>query len=100
MNSRATIISPEVSKRVSREDTRSSEFISVSDTIPIYVKELIAGGAAGGISKTIVAPLERVKILYQVNIPFLVVSTIQVEHTLFSYIAYSVVQKLYILSEY
>ncbi|KAD4178767.1 hypothetical protein R6Q59_022276 [Mikania micrantha] len=38
---------------------------SVIDTLPVYVKELIAGGVAGGISKTAVAPLERIKILVQ-----------------------------------
>ena len=36
------------------------------DLVPVYVKELIAGGAAGAFSKTAVAPLERVKILLQV----------------------------------
>ncbi|KAF3328332.1 mitochondrial substrate carrier family protein P [Carex littledalei] len=35
------------------------------DLVPVYVKELIAGGAAGAFSKTAVAPLERVKILLQ-----------------------------------
>lgn len=35
------------------------------DLLPVYVKELIAGGAAGAFSKTAVAPLERVKILLQ-----------------------------------
>ncbi|KAF6157216.1 hypothetical protein GIB67_041677 [Kingdonia uniflora] len=35
------------------------------DCLPVYVKELIAGGAAGAFSKTAVAPLERIKILLQ-----------------------------------
>ncbi|XP_027355553.1 mitochondrial carrier protein CoAc1 [Abrus precatorius] len=38
---------------------------SCFDGIPVYVKELIAGGFAGALSKTAVAPLERVKILWQ-----------------------------------
>lgn len=40
--------------------------VRVLDLLPVYVKELIAGGAAGAFSKTTVAPLERVKILLQV----------------------------------
>lgn len=38
---------------------------SCFDGVPVYVKELVAGGVAGALSKTAVAPLERVKILWQ-----------------------------------
>lgn len=37
----------------------------IEGSMPLVVKELIAGGVAGGIAKTAVAPLERVKILFQ-----------------------------------
>lgn len=38
----------------------------IVDSLPICVRELIAGGAAGAFTKSLAAPLERVKILLQV----------------------------------
>eukprot|EP00250_Pteridium_aquilinum_P001793 c12004_g2_i1 orf=316-1329(+) len=49
----------------SMEESSRATLCSITDRIPTYAKELIAGGAAGGFSKTVVAPLERTKILYQ-----------------------------------
>ncbi|KAG0281281.1 hypothetical protein BGZ96_001194 [Linnemannia gamsii] len=59
----------EVSRTVTQELAIGSvEYIKrvlTSDT----VKHLIAGGAAGAVSRTIVSPLERMKILFQVQGP-------------------------------
>ncbi|KAK9705367.1 hypothetical protein RND81_07G051400 [Saponaria officinalis] len=37
----------------------------IIEKIPLFAKELIAGGFAGGVAKSAVAPLERIKILFQ-----------------------------------
>ncbi|KAF8388796.1 hypothetical protein HHK36_025476 [Tetracentron sinense] len=39
--------------------------VYVIDCLPVYVKELIAGGAAGAFAKTAIAPMERIKIILQ-----------------------------------
>ncbi|KAB2627863.1 graves disease carrier protein-like [Pyrus ussuriensis x Pyrus communis] len=44
--------------------------VSYIGSMPVYVRELIAGGAAGGFAKSAVAPLERTKILLQTRTEF------------------------------
>ncbi|CAO2842119.1 unnamed protein product [Amaranthus hypochondriacus] len=51
-----------------RREEREQEGISfhgIIDGMPLFAKELIAGGVAGGVAKSAVAPLERIKILFQ-----------------------------------
>jgi solute carrier family 25 (adenine nucleotide translocator) protein 4/5/6/31 len=40
---------------------------STSEQVTSFLLDLAAGGTAGGISKTVVAPIERVKLLLQVQ---------------------------------
>jgi hypothetical protein len=49
-----------------RMDRRTRESAETSGAgLPLAVRELVAGGVAGGVAKSSVAPLERVKILFQ-----------------------------------
>lgn len=66
-STQGTTLSTNVAGLVDGSSSSPHRKVSVFDGLPIYVKELIAGGAAGAFAKTAVAPLERVKILLQVK---------------------------------
>lgn len=48
-----------------------STFPVATEKVPKEVRNLVAGGMAGMVAKTVVAPLERIKILFQISsVPF------------------------------
>lgn len=53
-----------------REDRASGPNVAQSKSkTTLFFKDLVAGGTAGAVSRTVVSPLERMKILFQVQTP-------------------------------
>lgn len=68
-SSQGSTLSPNVTGFADGNPVRPE--VNYIDSMPVYLKEFIAGGAAGAFAKTAVAPLERIKILLQVSaVPF------------------------------
>lgn len=53
------------------DDPYENEHVQIAHSLPFYVMEVITTGASTTVFKTSVAPLERIKILLQVNFFFL-----------------------------
>ena len=57
------------------DDSCENEQVQIVDSLPFFVMDLITAAASTTFSKTTVAPLERIKILLQVNyVIFLLIS--------------------------
>lgn len=52
---------------MSRTDCRPKDTVPFQDKVLYFARELLMGGVSGVIAKTTCAPLERVKILLQVQ---------------------------------
>ncbi|KAE9587901.1 putative mitochondrial carrier protein [Lupinus albus] len=51
--------------KIEEEEEEEEEEEGILEKMPLFCKELLAGGVAGAFAKSLVAPLERLKILFQ-----------------------------------
>ena len=65
VNSSDVTLSPQ---RRSDKSTHSETHHESTVKLPQEIKNLLAGGVAGMIAKTVVAPMDRIKIMYQVSL--------------------------------